>query len=318
MSFDAAAAAQCVVARRLRTRLFKDSGAICRHAGKAKRLTSISSRQESEMKTSCALALASAIILTLGAIPANAAALNRTWVSGTTGSDSNACTITAPCATFQGALSKTAVGGEIDCLTPGDFGGTAGPSGYLLITQSVSIVCDGVSNGGILATGQNVAVSIVGGSGTVVYLSGLDLNGLGQELNFGLNGVYVTAGSTVYIVHSTIRNFHGPGVLVESNTNPTRVFIKDSIIANNGGGVSVQATDGATNAVIMVNTVLDGNGAVGASATDSDSYLSFANSFVTGSSTGIQLESGASAELVGPSNAIAGAVTGTTTSVPFK
>jgi len=268
------------------------------------------------MKTSCALALVSAIVLALCAIPANAAS-NRTWVSGI-GNDSNPCTRTQPCATFQTAYNNTAAGGEIDCLDAGDFGGTAGPSGYLLITQSVSIVCDGVSNGGILATGQNVAISIVGTSGTVVYLSGLDLNGLGQELNFGLNGVYVTSGSTVYIVHSTIRNFRGPGVLVESNTNPTRVFVKDSVIVNNGGGVSVQAIDGAVDAVIMVNTVLDANGGVAASATDSDSYLSFTNSVLTGSSIGIQLESGASAELIGPSNAIAGSIVGTPTSVSFK
>jgi hypothetical protein len=45
----------------------------------------------------------------------------RTWVSGV-GDDVNPCSRTAPCKTFAGAISKTAVNGEIDVLDPGGFG----------------------------------------------------------------------------------------------------------------------------------------------------------------------------------------------------
>src|SRR2546426_12379215 len=45
----------------------------------------------------------------------------RTWVSGV-GDDVNPCSRTAPCKTFAGAISKTAVNGEIDCLDSGGFG----------------------------------------------------------------------------------------------------------------------------------------------------------------------------------------------------
>src|SRR6267143_2499180 len=45
----------------------------------------------------------------------------RTWVSGV-GDDANPCSRTAPCKTFAGAISKTADGGEIDCVDPGGFG----------------------------------------------------------------------------------------------------------------------------------------------------------------------------------------------------
>src|SRR5262249_48841821 len=45
----------------------------------------------------------------------------RTWVSGV-GDDANPCSRTAPCKTFAGSISKTAPGGEIDCLDPGGFG----------------------------------------------------------------------------------------------------------------------------------------------------------------------------------------------------
>ena len=62
-----------------------------------------------------ALAAASAA---LAVLPANAQA-TRTWVSGV-GDDANPCSRTAPCKTFAGAISKTAVGGEINALDPGE------------------------------------------------------------------------------------------------------------------------------------------------------------------------------------------------------
>src|SRR5204863_4479169 len=61
-----------------------------------------------------------ATVLSLGAGAAQAQA-TRTWVSGV-GDDANPCSRTAPCKTFPGAISKTAAGGEINCLDPGGFG----------------------------------------------------------------------------------------------------------------------------------------------------------------------------------------------------
>src|SRR5664279_4657412 len=63
---------------------------------------------------------------------ANAQA-SRTWVSGV-GDDVNPCSRTVPCKTFAGAISKTAVMGEINCLDPGGFGAVT-------ITKSISIDC---------------------------------------------------------------------------------------------------------------------------------------------------------------------------------
>src|SRR5205085_2322693 len=65
----------------------------------------------------------------------------RTWVSGV-GDDANPCSRTAPCKTFAGAISKTAAGGEIDCLDPGGFGAVT-------ITKAITIDC-GTFPGGIL------------------------------------------------------------------------------------------------------------------------------------------------------------------------
>jgi hypothetical protein len=56
--------------------------------------------------------IAASISFALPIIPAHAQA-TRTWVSGV-GDDVNPCSRTAPCKTFAGAISKTAVNGEIN------------------------------------------------------------------------------------------------------------------------------------------------------------------------------------------------------------
>src|SRR2546423_13696521 len=58
---------------------------------------------------------------------------SRTWVSGV-GDDASPCSRTAPCKTFAGAISKTAVNGEINSLDPGGFGA-------LTITKSITVDC---------------------------------------------------------------------------------------------------------------------------------------------------------------------------------
>jgi hypothetical protein len=262
------------------------------------------------MKITSVFVLLSAIILTLWAVPASAASLNRTFVSATTGVDGGSCgAITSPCLTFAGALTNTNAGGEIDCLTPGDFG-------TVTIGESVSIICDGVSNGGILtATATTAAITINAGSGATVYLSGLDLNGF----NKATEAVLVSTASQVYINHTTMRNFAG-GVFVNSSTNPTRVVIRDSIIVKNSlVGVSVAPTGGAVNGTVIINTLIDGNADIGVNATNAagTAAVALVGTTVTGSPTSVNLLDGATADFYGPSNVI-GAVSGTTTSVPFR
>src|SRR5207342_32951 len=99
---------------------------------------------------------------------------SRTWVSGV-GDDANPCSRTAPCKTFAGSISKTAVGGEINCIDSGGFGAVT-------ITKSITIKCEGVI-AGVLVSGTNGIIVNDSGSGTpgtaIVVLSGLDIEGLG-------------------------------------------------------------------------------------------------------------------------------------------
>src|ERR1700716_1172328 len=84
----------------------------------------------------------------LASAPAQAQA-TRTWVSGV-GDDVNPCSRTAPCKTFAGAISKTAINGEINCLDPGGFGAVT-------ITKSISIDCSEVF-ASVLVSGTNGTV----------------------------------------------------------------------------------------------------------------------------------------------------------------
>jgi len=110
----------------------------------------------------------------LYAAPA-AAQATRTWVSGV-GDDVNPCSRTAPCKTFAGAISKTAAGGEIDCLDPAGFG-------TLTVTKSITIDCTGTFGSTLNSGGINGFVindSATASPGTVkVVLRGLSINGAG-------------------------------------------------------------------------------------------------------------------------------------------
>src|SRR3954451_9966952 len=125
-----------------------------------------------------------ALALIALAIPSSAfGQATRTWVSGV-GDDANPCSRTAPCKTFAGAISKTAAGGEINCLDPGGFGGVT-------IQKSLTISCEGLT-GGVLVSGVN-GILVAAAATDVVFLKGLDIEGLGMTASpFNLNGIKVT------------------------------------------------------------------------------------------------------------------------------
>jgi hypothetical protein len=167
-------------------------------------------------------ALLAAIVAVASATPASAQA-TRTWVSGV-GDDVNPCSRTAPCKTFAGAISKTATGGEINCLDPGGFG-------QVTITKSITIDCRG-THGSILAA--NVNGVIVNGTGISVTLRNLTINGANTTTG---NGVRILAAAEVNIENLVIENFagtstNGRGVAIESSAANTRVTIRDTEFYN--------------------------------------------------------------------------------------
>src|SRR5476649_276751 len=124
------------------------------------------------MRRAALLAIVAGILFPLlASVPANAQA-TRTWVSGV-GDDVNPCSRTAPCKTFAGAISKTSASGEINCIDPGGFGA-------LTITKAITISCE-AGTAGVLVAGTN-AFTISAGANDVIYLKGLDIEGVGSGL----------------------------------------------------------------------------------------------------------------------------------------
>src|SRR5258708_6829298 len=154
-------------------------------------------------------------------VSAVCSAQSRTWVSGV-GDDLNPCTRTAPCLTFAGALVKTAAGGEIDALDPGDFGAVT-------ITKSISIVANGV-NAGIVASGVN-AIIVSAGFNDVVTLKGLTLEGTG----LGLSGIKFNTGAVLQVENCTINNFTVNGIDFNPSGASAVLTVKNSSIRNNAG-----------------------------------------------------------------------------------
>jgi hypothetical protein len=219
--------------------------------------------------------------------PAHAQA-NRTWVSGV-GDDLNPCSRTAPCKTFAGAITKTAPGGEINCLDPGGFGGVT-------ITKSITIACEGTI-GSILAA-NTTGIIINAAVSDTINLKNLTING-GPPNQTGFNGIRVIHAGALHIEDCNIFNFraaspNGFGIKIESAENFHLLITRTSIFSNGaagstGGGISIRPTGGVTtgtlsNAVIDRNVAglsLDGfGGTTGINMTIRDS--SIAGNFGTG------------------------------------
>lgn len=173
-------------------------------------------------------------------IVANAQA-TRTWVSGV-GDDVNPCSRTAPCKTFAGAISKTAAGGEIDCLDPGGFGA-------LTITKSIIIDCNGTL-GSVLSSGVQGIIINANAASDIVTLRNLSINGAGTTL--GTNGVAVLAAKHVQLENVWINNYSNAAVLVNA-TNSTRLVAENVSIGDSANGVVVSTTIGTAN--VSLNNV---------------------------------------------------------------
>ena len=187
------------------------------------------------LKTCFRLAAAAAFALAAVA-PAHGQA-TRTWVSGV-GDDVNPCSRTAPCKTFAGAISKTAAGGEINCLDPGGFGAVT-------ITKSITIDCTGtfgsvLNAGGINGIVINDSLSATPGQANVI-LRGLSINGAGTTP--GLNGVRFISGASLTMEDVFIQNQRGAGHGVSIQPTTAMRFHAENVTVTNGaGGILFQPT----------------------------------------------------------------------------
>lgn len=173
----------------------------------------------------------------------------RTWISGV-GDDVNPCSRTAPCKTFAGAISKTAMNGEINCLDPGGFGAVT-------ITKSITLDCKD-TQGGILASfTTGIIINITNGADTrkAVNIRGLNIDGVSN----GLNGIRIIEANKVVVEDTIIDGFTQNGISLENSVNlGIQVVVSRSTIRN-VAGAAISAASSGTAQVMVSDCLITGN-----------------------------------------------------------
>jgi hypothetical protein len=121
------------------------------------------------MRLLIALAVCAVCALIFAAAPA-AAQNTQSWIASS-GSDANACTRAAPCATIEAAIGRTNAGGRIDCVDR-----VAEVSDLIGISKSLTIDCEP----GLMITGTSSSVTLMMINATdtdVVHLRGIHFRG---------------------------------------------------------------------------------------------------------------------------------------------
>ena len=274
------------------------------------------------------LGFAALLVLGLDAAPGHAQA-TRTWVASS-GDDANPCARTAPCKTFAGAASKTAAGGEINCIDAAAYGSVT-------ITRAITIDCDGTGPAAIRATGSP-GIVIQAGTSDQITLRSLDIDGG----NGSGSGIRFLGGGALHVQNVIIRNFRGnAGAGIEIAPGANASFdVVDSVMTGNLIGIEVRPTgpaavSGTIGRVTLADNdsgvVLDGSAGAGSidavvvgsivrggrTAVQADSKtgmsLMIGGSTIAQSATGIA-QSGDAVVRIG-SSIISGNVTGVTGSV---
>jgi hypothetical protein len=240
------------------------------------------------MKSTKTLLYAAALLggTLLQATPAFAQA-TRTWVSGV-GDDVNPCSRTAPCKTFAGAISKTAAGGEINCLDPAGYGAVT-------INKSLTIDCH-FTEGGVLAAGNGIVVNAT--STDVIVIRGLDIFGV----NPPTNGVRILVAGAVHIEDCVIRRFNltnSDGISV-APTVPLKLYVSNTSITENGNGATgggielIPGVGGSVNASLQnVHLKDNANNGLRVDTTNGQVAVTMQDGEVSGSAQGVSVNGGA-------------------------
>jgi hypothetical protein len=231
----------------------------------------------------------------LAALPVRALNL-ISWVSHS-GSDTNTCTITSPCRTFQRAYNVTNSGGIVKAMDAGEYGpvtitnpisidgngvgasidvvaGGMYPAGVFLYfpvgrveIRSLAIhvdpncsFCDGIdAYNNVSLSIEDVSVTGQPQNGVAVQSGTATIRGVSVSSAYG-NGGIVIGDATAVISDSVIRNTSGgAGIDVFSSTAVTRVLIQRTRMLANFRGLLVNFTSGFAATAWISDCVISGN-----------------------------------------------------------
>jgi hypothetical protein len=272
-----------------------------------------------------AIALASALFAF--SAPAHAQA-TRTWVSGV-GNDADPCSRTAPCKTFAGAISKTAINGIINCIDSGAYGAVT-------ITKSITIDCHDVFASILNGNDQSSFTGIIINVGPdakdpwrTVRLRNIDISGNG----YGTVGISILQAAAVILEDLEITGNTKQGINdARTEAAGSVLTIKNTVVANNAGpGISATAQGntlvldnvqslrntfglalGKTNTATIARSVFSHNATAGIE-TDPGGQMMLDSSLVSYNLTGIASNGGVvgftNSDIVFNNTAISGATT---------
>jgi hypothetical protein len=217
-------------------------------------------------------------VVLLGLASPVLAASNRVFVAST-GTDTGACPITAPCRSFSYAMTQVAAKGEVIALDTAGYG-------TFTITQPVTVFApNGVT--AFIAVTAGTGIQVAAAPADDVVLRGLALSG-----NASASGINFPSGHTLSIENCIINGFGGDGIamLRSADVSLPRLRIEHSTIRFTSSGVhtsnlgSVQSGD--LTVVTISNSSVSEN-LIGLLAED-NTRAAVSDSVFSGNSTGIQ------------------------------
>lgn len=227
-------------------------------------------------------------VMVAGFSSAAFAQATRTWVSGV-GDDANPCSRTAPCKTFAGAISKTAINGEINALDPGGFGAVT-------VTKSINIDCHEIF-ASILASGTTGVIINDAGSANdpfrSVRLRNVNINGAGSSggvgTRTGINGVRIDSALQVSIEDCHITDFSQNGIQDRRTTGGKLTVTNTTVRNNTSTGLLSNPSSGSTAIrVSVMGLVAEGNG-TGITAANGG-LLSIKRCVISNNNNGLDIE----------------------------
>lgn len=158
----------------------------------------------------------------------------RTYVSSA-GSDSNACSITAPCRSFSGAAAKTAARGEITALDTATYGD-------ITISKALTIQAAPGAHAVLGTASSTTPVVVSAGESDVVVMRNLHITRAGTSS--ATRGVQFNSGGALHIEGCVVAGFSDTGIYGHANvtyangTGP-RLFVNDTTVRGNGTGIGI-------------------------------------------------------------------------------
>jgi hypothetical protein len=162
------------------------------------------------------------LVALLALMPSILLAASRTFVSAVVGSDSNACTVTAPCRSIATALAVTDSRGEVVILDSGGYGSVT-------IDRSVTIANPSGIHAALTSTSAT-AITVAAGASDIVVLRNLFVNGLGT----GYRGIDFVSGRTLYVDACLIEGFTNSAV--DGSPANSDLHVTDSVARDNAYG----------------------------------------------------------------------------------